>query len=114
MDNIIRVTRSVFTPLRQRLTDLQLGVAYPILAMWNVPSSYGSSVMCHIIARDCRGDENIFSVYLPVRFNGLYSDEDLMAIIPCRLSLTLIRKVRLLNEKETFMVDIDYLHSSNQ
>lgn len=106
MENVIRVSRSVSMPRTLRLADLHVGVAYPILAMRNVRSHFRKGVVCDIFT--CHDGKDIFSVYLPNRFNVVYSDIDLDKILPCRLSLTLVRKVTLLNGKETFEIDIDY------
>lgn len=111
MDTVVTAAKSLptFYPKRT-LQSLQLNTKYHILAMRNVKTRFGVSVVCDLedVGACPQPPENRFYVFLPKRWDGLYEDEVLAGIQPCALSLTALSHTPLANDLVSVQIDIDY------
>lgn len=112
MDSVLEKSKSTSVAdflTTKTLEHLRLDTQYHILAMRNVATRFGDSVVCDIEEPgECPQEaDKKFSVFLPKRYAGVYSDEDLAAVPSCKLALTVRKHVALANGKKTYDLDVD-------
>lgn len=112
MDAIVAVAKTVpsFLP-RRELASLELNVGYHILGMRNVTTRFGRSVVVDMEDQGVcpQTPEKRFYVYLPKRWSDLYTEEQLHAVQPCKLTLKVTSHTPLPNEKVSVQLQIDYV-----
>lgn len=64
----------------RKLSELEVEKKYPIVSLQNVETKYGITVLATI--RDHRDNDSQFRVYLPKRYAGVFTDEELRQINP--------------------------------
>lgn len=109
MDSIVKAAKDAsireFLPTKS-LGDLVVGSTYPILTMHNVTTKYGTYVVCDL--QDPQDMDDQFSVFLPKRYEGIYREDQLAALVPGKLGLTVIQHIQLATGNKTYQIDINY------
>ena len=88
----------------KKLGELQIDKSYPIAATSMIKTKFGTSVLCDIQ----EDGEDAFSVFLPKRYADVYTEEDIAALEPHVIGLTVKRPIALSNGMTTYELEIDY------
>lgn len=117
MESIVAKSKSIpaFLPKRD-LHTLLLHTPYHILAMRHVETRFGRSVVVDLegppyacIENSQMMQDEKFHVFLPKRWCTAFTDDQLLAVKPCTLALTITSHVQLSNNKYTSQLDIQYV-----
>lgn len=113
MESIVANAKNVpnYFLTQRLLSTLDEGIKYHILAMKFVVTQYGKSVVVDLEdPGDCpQPHEKQFYAYLPKRWDDIFTEDQLKAVIPCVLSLVVCGRTTLPNGKLSTHVDIQYV-----
>lgn len=112
MDSIIASAKEVVEFLPQkRLNTLDVNEKYHILGMKFVTTQFGRPVVLEMEERGMcpQTREKQFCVYLPKRWDHVFTEEQMKSVKPCALSLTVTGHTTLANGNISTHVDIGYV-----
>lgn len=107
LDKAKEVALREFLP-QLRLKELLIDKKYHITAMRNISTQFGASVVCDLLDPEEEEDKE-FSVFLPKRYAGLYTDEEMAALPKGKYFLAVRQEIPLANGKCTYEIDIDVI-----